>query len=84
MKDELAKYLSDAEWTRPVEQKRFWKSGPAKWIAEAVRQGILPLLAMLMLTGAMLTLAGALLAPPASAATCFAAVTSDSTELTSA
>jgi hypothetical protein len=60
MKDELAKYLSDAEWTRAVEQKRFWKSGPAKWIAEAVRQGILPLLAVLLLAGALLT-------PPASA-----------------
>ena len=60
MKDELAKYLVDAEWSRPVEQKRFWKVGPANWIAEAVRHGILPLLAVLVL-------AGALLAQPASA-----------------
>lgn len=59
MKDELARYLTDAEWTRPVEEKRFWKSGPARWIAEAVRQGILALAALL--------LAGSLLAPPVSA-----------------
>ncbi len=60
MKDELAVYLAEAEWTRPVEAKRFWKSGPARWIAEAVRNGILGLLAVVFL-------AGALLAPPAAA-----------------
>lgn len=57
MKDELAKYLTDAEWTRPVEEKRFWKAGPAKWIAEALRHGVLALMALL--------LGAALLAPPA-------------------
>lgn len=41
MRDELAKYLAEAEWTRPIESRRFWKSGPAKWVAEALRKGVL-------------------------------------------
>jgi tetratricopeptide (TPR) repeat protein len=62
MKDDLAGYLHDAEWTRSVEDKRHWNSGPAKWIREALKRGALATLALLLLIGA-------LVAPPASAAT---------------
>ncbi|MDJ0847646.1 MAG: hypothetical protein QNK04_04590 [Myxococcota bacterium] len=60
MTNELSKYLADAEWTRPIEGRRFWKAGPAKWLAEAVRKGVLAALAAL----ALLAAAGSL---PASA-----------------
>ena len=60
MQDELARYLADAEWTRPVEQERFWSSGPAKWIRAAAKRGVLALLAAWILMGAMA-------APPAGA-----------------
>ncbi len=56
MTDELAKYLADAEWTRPIEGRRFWKSGPAKWVSEAVRKGVLTALAVLALLAAAGTL----------------------------
>lgn len=49
MRDGLARYLDEAEWTRPVEGKRFWRSGPRRWLEEAVRRGVLPLLAFLLL-----------------------------------
>jgi hypothetical protein len=62
MKDELARYLREAEWTRPVEAKRFWRAGPARWIIEAARKGALSLLALLALATALAT-------PPASAQT---------------
>jgi hypothetical protein len=60
MKDDLARYLEEAEWTRPVEERRFWKNGPAKWIREALRKGALAVLALAILLAA-------LVAPPASA-----------------
>jgi hypothetical protein len=60
MKDDLARYLHETEWTRPVEQRRFWKNGPSKWIREALRKGALAVLALAMLIAALAT-------PPASA-----------------
>jgi hypothetical protein len=60
MKDDLARYLHEAEWTRPVEQRRFWKNGPVKWIREALRKGALSVLALAILITALAT-------PPASA-----------------
>ena len=51
MKTALARYLEEAEWSRPVEGKRFWRSGPAKWIGEALKRGALALLAALALAG---------------------------------
>ena len=59
MQADLAKYLTHAEWTRPVEEQRFWRMGPVKWIAEAVKKGILPLLALCLVV--------ALASPPAAA-----------------
>ncbi len=53
MQQALGDYLSDAEWTRPVQQKRFWRGGPAKWICETARRGVLLLIAALTLTGAV-------------------------------
>jgi hypothetical protein len=47
MQDQLAKYLHEAEWTRALESRRFWAAGPARWIAEAARKGVLAALAML-------------------------------------
>jgi hypothetical protein len=58
MQDQLAKYLHEAEWTRSVERRRFWESGPARWIAEAARKGALAALAMLAIA------LGAALLPP--------------------
>jgi hypothetical protein len=49
MKHALGDYLDSAEWTRPMQQKRFWRSGPAKWILESARRGALVLLAALPL-----------------------------------
>jgi hypothetical protein len=60
MKDDLARYLHETEWTRPVEERRFWKNGPAKWIREALQKGMLAVLALAILLVA-------LIAPPASA-----------------
>ena len=60
MKDDLARYLNDAEWTRPIDGERFWKGGPAKWLREAAKRGVLAALAVA-------ALAGAVLATPASA-----------------
>lgn len=59
MQDELAKYLDQAEWTTPVEGKRFWRSGPARWIERAVARGIVPLLLLVALLGALLQHASA-------------------------
>ena len=60
MKEDLAKYLVEAEWSAPVEEQRFWLIGPAKWIAEATRKGVLALLALALLVGLLST-------PPATA-----------------
>ena len=60
MKEDLAKYLVEAEWSAPVEEQRFWLGGPAKWIAEATRKGALALLALALLVGLLST-------PPATA-----------------
>jgi len=60
MQDDLARYLEGAEWTRPVERERFWKAGPTKWLREAAKRGALTVLAIV-------ALAGAVLAVPASA-----------------
>ncbi len=56
----LARYLEQAEWTGPVEDTRFWRNGPLKWIREATKRGLLTLL-----TAASLL---AFSAPPATAA----------------
>jgi hypothetical protein len=55
MKDDLARYLDDAEWTRPVESERFWKGGPAKWLREAAKRGALTVLTIAALAGALLS-----------------------------
>jgi hypothetical protein len=34
-----------------VQEKRFWRSGPAKWLRQAARRGALALIAGLMLAG---------------------------------
>jgi tetratricopeptide (TPR) repeat protein len=47
----LARYLDQAEWTRPVEEMRFWKNGPRKWLCEAVKKGFLPVLALVLVLG---------------------------------
>ena len=52
MKNGLAKYLDQAEWSSTVEPKRFWQRGPARWIAEALKTGVLPLLLLAFLIGA--------------------------------
>lgn len=62
MKDDLVRYLREAEWTRAVEEQRFWKNGPAKWIREALRKGALAVLAIALLLATFAT-------PPASAQT---------------
>ena len=59
MQDELAKYLDQAEWSGPVEGMRFWSSGPAKWIRQAMVRGIVPLLLLAMLVAAPLQHAAA-------------------------
>jgi hypothetical protein len=43
-----------------VEQRRFWKNGPAKWLCEALRKGVLAVLALALLITALAT-------PPTSA-----------------
>jgi hypothetical protein len=37
MKEGLAEYLGEAEWVRPVEEKRFWRNGPRRWLEEVRR-----------------------------------------------
>ncbi len=39
MKTALAEYLGQAEWSASVEEKRFWKSGPGKWLKDAAKKG---------------------------------------------
>ena len=46
MKDDLARYLNDAEWTRAVDQTSFWNKGPKRWLREAARRGVLVLAAL--------------------------------------
>ena len=41
MQDDLSRYLREAEWTRPVESRRFWRNGPGRWIREALAKGVL-------------------------------------------
>ena len=41
MQDDLARYLREAEWTRPVEERRFWRNGPSRWIREGFAKGVL-------------------------------------------
>jgi hypothetical protein len=53
MKEALAQYLQDAEWTRSVEPKRFWRDGPGRWLREAAAKGLLTLLAALLVAGAL-------------------------------
>jgi len=48
----LLRYLEQAEWTGPVEQMRFWRNGPRKWLGEAVKKGLLPVIAMALMIGA--------------------------------
>lgn len=49
MTSALVRYLSEAEWSRPIEPTRFWKGGPMKWIREAARRGVLAGVAALLL-----------------------------------
>jgi hypothetical protein len=53
MKDDLAHYLREAEWTGPIEGSRLWRSGPVKWMKEATRRGVLITLVVLGLVGAV-------------------------------
>ena len=46
MKDDLARYLHQAEWTGAVEERRFWRNGPGRWLAQAAKRGIVPLLVL--------------------------------------
>jgi hypothetical protein len=47
----LVRYLDQAEWTGPVEEQRFWKNGPRKWLREAAKKGFLPVLALILMVG---------------------------------
>ncbi len=60
MRDDLARYLDQAEWSGAVAEERFWKGGPLRWLREAAGKGVLVLAALLLL-------AWTLTAPPASA-----------------
>ena len=51
MQKDLVEYLDQAEWTGPVEEMRFWRSGPRKWLREAVQKGLLPILALALMVG---------------------------------
>ncbi len=51
MQLELARYLSETEWSGVVAPTRCWRAGPQKWIAEAARRGLLVLLAVAGLAG---------------------------------
>ena len=48
MRDDLARYPDQAEWRPAVEGRRFWKSGPARWLLEAAKRGALALAAGLL------------------------------------
>ncbi len=48
MKNDLASYLCEAEWAGAVEERPFWKKGPARWIREAMRRGAALLIAVLL------------------------------------
>jgi tetratricopeptide (TPR) repeat protein len=52
MHEGLVRYLDQAEWTGPVEQMRFWRNGPRKWLGEAVKKGLLPMIAIVLMIGA--------------------------------
>lgn len=47
----LVQYLDQAEWTGPVEDMRFWKSGPARWLREAAKCSVLALLGLTLMLG---------------------------------
>ncbi len=51
MKDDLTRYLHQAEWTGPVEGARFWRAGPARWLREAAKKGVIPLLLLALALG---------------------------------
>jgi hypothetical protein len=51
MQKSLVEYLDQAEWTGPVEGMRFWRSGPGKWLREAVAKGLLPVLMLALMFG---------------------------------
>jgi hypothetical protein len=51
MQKSLVEYLDQAEWTKPVEELRFWRNGPAKWLRDAVAKGLLPLLMLGLMFG---------------------------------
>jgi hypothetical protein len=63
MKRQLATYLAEAEWTRPVEGKRFWQSGPARWLGEGLRRGAVALAALALLFAALASAPAAAQAP---------------------
>ena len=49
MRDDLAHYLREAEWTRPVEGRRYWRNGPHRWIRDAVARGVLTAMVLVSL-----------------------------------
>lgn len=51
MKTGLAEYLAQAEWTTPVEQRRFWRKGPMKWIVEAFGKAALAVAVVALVIG---------------------------------
>jgi hypothetical protein len=51
MQTGLVELLDQAEWTGAVEETRFWRSGPRKWLREAATKGLLPLLALALMFG---------------------------------
>jgi len=51
MKKDLVEYLDEAEWTGPVEEMRFWRGGPRKWLREAAAKGLLSILALALMLG---------------------------------
>ncbi|MEE9607437.1 MAG: hypothetical protein V3U03_06815 [Myxococcota bacterium] len=60
MQKGLVRYLVEAEWSKAVEGKKFWRNGPARWLREAAKAGLLTL--------ALLCLSLSLATPPASGA----------------
>jgi hypothetical protein len=55
MRAGLAGYLEEAEGVRPVEEKRFWRSGPGRWLKEARRTGTLAVLLLALALPAALS-----------------------------
>ncbi len=51
MKDALARYLREAEWTGAVETTSFWSKGPRRWLREAARRGVVALAAIVLAAG---------------------------------